>query len=301
MEKVICILGPTAVGKTDISLKIVEKYNGEIINCDASQMKKDLVIGTAKIDYQNQIVNHHLFDIINACENYSCADYQKEARKLITEINNKGKIPFLVGGTGLYASTTLYKYDLTNEGRKKEDDDFYSNYTNEELFEMLKILDFESTKKVHMNNRVRVIRAIQSAQKGKKISENTQKSEKYYDSLIIVLNTPREILYERINKRVNIMIEEGLIEECKSLKAKGIDLSCIPDIGYKQIKDYLDDKITLEEAIELIQKETRHYAKRQLTWFRNQMDSVFVNVDYDNINKTINEISKLIDNYLLKK
>lgn len=298
MEKVICILGPTAVGKTNISLDICAKYNGEIINCDASQMKKELNIGTAKIDYQNQKIVHHLFDIIEPLQSFSCADFQKEARRLITDINKRGKIPFLVGGTGLYASATLYKYDLGNKGRNKEDDSLYDEYSNEELYALLKKLDPLSSEKIHPNNRVRMLRAIESAKNGNIISNNNKKNEKYYDALIIVLNAPREILYERINKRVMIMIEDGLIDECKLLKQKGIDLSKIPDIGYKQINQYLDGLISLDEAISLIQKDSRHYAKRQLTWFRNQMESTFVDIDYDNIDDTISHISNLIDEYL---
>lgn len=298
-EKVVVIVGPTAVGKTDISLQLCKRFNGEVINCDASQMKKDLNIGTAKIDLSKTDVVHHLIDIIECNETYSCADFQKNARNLITEITNRGKVPFIVGGTGLYVSSTIYDYDLSLEAKSSKHDN-YEHLSNEELHNHLAKIDKDSADKIHCNNRIRVIRAIECAENGYKVSENNRKRNKIYDALIICLTTERDILYQRINKRVDLMIEEGFIDECKSLISKGIDISKLPDIGYRHINLYLKEKLPLELALDDMKKDTRHYAKRQMTWFRNQMDCIFIDMDYANPNKTFNIASEIIEEYLKK-
>ena len=299
LEKVIVIVGPTAIGKTNISLDLCKKFNGEVINCDASQMKKDLNIGTAKIDLTKTDVVHHLIDIIECNDTFSCADFQKEARKLIRDINSRSKIPFIVGGTGLYVSSVIYDYDLSPIA-KASNHDTYDHLTNEELHALLTKIDKESADKIHMNNRIRVIRAIECAKNGYKISSNNGKKNKVYDALLICLTTDREILYQRINKRVDLMIEEGFIDECKSLIKKGIDISKLPDIGYKHINSYLIGELSFENALDEIKKDTRHYAKRQMTWFRNQMDCVFIDMNYNNPNITFEKVSMIIDEYLKK-
>ena len=301
MEKVIVITGPTGVGKTELSLKIASMYNGEIINADASQFKKDLNIGTAKIDINSVSVKHHLIDIIEATEMFSINDFQKEARLIIDKIVKDGKTPFLVGGTGLYINACLNEYHLDSSKHDLMFEEKYQDYSNEKLHDVLKEVDYNASLNIHCNNRRRVLRAIELALEGKSISYNIDGDKPFYDSLIICLNTDREILYDRINKRCKMMLEEGWIEECRSLKEKGIDLQKIKDIGYSDIDLYLNGDISIEQVEEIIAKKTRNYAKRQITWMKNKMRSVFVNIDYDDINNTINVVKELVDNFLEEK
>lgn len=297
-EKVIVITGPTGVGKTDISLKLCEKFNGEVINADASQFKKELNVGTAKIELTDTNIVHHLIDVINYDEMYSINDFQTNARKLIKSINEDNKIPFLVGGSGLYINAVLNDYNLDSPKRDEDIESKYFDFSNEDLHKLLEELDYETSKLIHANNRRRVLRAIELAGSGKSISGNQNGSKLLYDSLIICINTNRETLYERINKRVLVMLENGWIDECKYLLETKRDVSKIKDIGYQEVFEYLKGSITKEEMIEVISKKTRNYAKRQLTWMRNKMNCVFVLMDYENQQNTLDEISKLINDYL---
>ncbi len=298
-DKVVVIVGQTGIGKTEISLKVAEKYRGEIINCDASQMKRELNIGTAKIDLTKTNVKHHMIDIIPPDRRFSCADYQREARKLIARLNCEGKVPFIVGGTGLYASAVIYDYNLSYD-KMEIDLDQYEIYTNDELHEILEKEDPESALKIHKNNRVRMIRAIDSARNGFKISQNTGKDDLVYDALVICLTTDREILYNRIDKRVIQMVRDGFEEECRQLMNKGYDLILFPDIGYNYMSLCVQGIYPIRDVIEATQKATRRYAKRQMTWFKNQMDCVYVKMNYSKPSQTVNEICKLIDEYLKK-
>lgn len=293
MNKVIIITGPTGVGKTDISIEVAKRFNGEIINADASQFKRDLNIGTAKTDYKNSEIKHHLFDIIDCTENYSISDYQKKARKLIDELFKNNKTPILVGGSGLYINSVIYNYDLS--ASKREDDSLYDDYSNEELYNELIKLDKNAN--IEKNNRRRLIRALELSKSGKNISENICSDEPIYDCIGICLDCDRDLLYSRINSRVLKMIDNGLIDECQKLINSGIDVCKITDIGYKEIFDYCMGKNSLEYAILEIQKKTRHFAKRQMTWFRNKMDLHFINVNYDDLNETIDEVC----NYIIDK
>ena len=298
-EKVVVIVGQTGIGKTDISLKIAGKYRGEIINCDASAMKRELDIGTAKVDLSKTKIKHHLIDIINPDEHFSCADFQREARKLIKKLNCEGKVPFIVGGTGLYASAAIYDYNLTYD-KMNIDLTKYDIYTNDELHDILEKEDYETSLKIHKNNRVRMIRAIDSARNGFKVSEKVGKHEMVYDALVICLKTDREVLYKRIDARVEQMIKDGFEKECKDLMDKGYDIFIFPEIGYHQMMFQVYKLYPLEEVKESIKKQTRNYAKRQMTWFKNQMDCKFVEMNYARPNETIDEICKLIDEYLAK-
>ena len=264
MEKVIVLTGPTGIGKTDLSLMIAKKFNMEIINCDASQFKKDLLIGTGKYDTLGTNIKHHLFDIIDASDNYSIKDFKNSAASLITDITKRGKMPLIVGGTGLYINSLLYDYSLDSDGRTTDTLEKYLNYSNDELHELLTKYDEALASIIHKNNRRRVLRAIERIENGESILNNDTKLA--YDSLVIVLNTDRETLYNRINKRVDAMIDSGWVSECQMLKEK-YDVSKIKDIGYQELFAYLDGKISLEEAKDLIKQKTRNYAKRQLTWF----------------------------------
>jgi len=301
MDKVVVLTGPTAIGKTQISLDIAKHFKTEIINADASQFRRGLNIGTAKIDLDSVDVVHHLIDIIEIEENFSIKDYQTLARQKITEFKNKGILPFLVGGSGLYINSVIYNYELTDTERDyKFEEEKYNSYNNEELHKLLEKLDFEASKTIHPNNRRRVLRAIERAKIGEKISSFNQGNQLVYDALVIELTTDREVLYDRINQRFNVMIEEGWLKEVEELKRNNIDLTKIKDIGYKELGLYLEGKYEFEEVSELIKKQTRNLAKRQLTWFRNKMATTKVNVDYTNPSHTTNEIIKLISDFLNK-
>ena len=300
MEKVVVITGPTGVGKTKLSIEIAKMFNGEIINSDASQFRKGLNIGTAKITSSEMDgIKHHLIDTLDTLDDYSVKEYQQDARKLISEISSSGKLPIMVGGTGLYISSTLYDYHF--EESSGFDESIYDEYDNHTLHQMLESLDFESSKNVHENNRRRVIRAIEIAKNNEKLlSDNKDGDVLLYDALIICLNCDREVLYNRINQRFEVMINDGWIDECRNLKASGIDLRKIKDIGYSDIDRYLSNEISYEELSETVKKKTRNYSKRQLTWFRNKMDAIFINVDYENYENTISNVSNLIKDYLNK-
>lgn len=271
MRKVVVICGPTAVGKTSLSIELAKKYQAEIISGDSVQVYKGLDIGSAKIkESEKQGVVHHLIDVYEPSDLYDVATFQKEVRKKIDEIEK----PFLVGGTGLYIKAALYNYEFDTPKRDIEEEKKYDLLSNDELFEMLVKLDYDASLLIHKNNRRRVLRAIAMAN-DKKRSSLQQKDEPLYDALILYLTMPREQLYNRINERVDIMIEEGLLDEVKSLKEKGHTFNIL---GYRELNDYLDGLINYEDAIDLIKQNTRHLAKRQETWFRNQMKALIVDV-----------------------
>lgn len=268
LKKVVVIVGPTGVGKTKISIQIAKKFDCEIINADQSQMRKELNIGTAKItndDMQN--IKHHLIDFLPPISDYSIKDFQDQGRSIINEMK---KIPLIVGGSGLYVDALITNYDLSAEKRSINVEDKYQELSNEELYNKLYSLNPEAALKTHPNNRKRVLRYLEIIlEKGKLVDII---NEPYYDSLIIFLNNDREILYSNINKRCEIMFEEGWIEEVKQLKKKGYNIDLIKEIGYKDINNYLDNNITYDELLNKIKQDTRHYAKRQITWFKNKMN-----------------------------
>ena len=296
IDKIIVITGPTAIGKTSISLEIAKAYDGEIINADASQFKRELNIGTAKIDLNNTDVVHHLIDVINPLDNYNVSDYQKVGRALIEEIKERGHTPIIVGGSGLYISSLLYDYHFDASGR--DDNSELNSLTNEELMAKLQELDYETSKIIPLNNRKRLLRAVEVALTGNNISKNRDGNNLLYDAIIICLDTDRSMLYERINKRVDLMLEDGLIDECKKLIDNGYDLEKIGDIGYKEVGLYLKGTYSYEEMTDKIKQRTRNYAKRQMTWFRNKLNPIFVSIDYENTNNTISNIKNIIEGNL---
>ncbi|MDD3170990.1 MAG: tRNA (adenosine(37)-N6)-dimethylallyltransferase MiaA [Bacilli bacterium] len=298
INKVIAITGPTGIGKTELSLKIVGKYGGEIINADASQIRKKLNIGTAKLDLRNTTVPHHLIDFLEIEDSFSIYDYQKKARSLIDDLQERNILPFLIGGSGLYINAVLCDYDLTASSRNDSFGEKYKEYTNEQLHSLLQEVDSISAHKIPQNNRRRILRALEIALNGeKRVSENL--FDHYaYNNLVICLETDRSILYKRINERVDKMFDDGWITECEELKKQGIDLRAIKEIGYKDIDDYLCNDKTLLEVKDMIKQKTRNYAKRQITWFRNKMKCVFVYMDYNDISTTINRVEEIIDKYL---
>ena len=258
---IICVLGPTGVGKTKMSVELAKKYNAIIINNDAMQVYKGMDIGTAKVrEDEKEGIDHYLLDFVDVNTNYTVFDYQKDARKLIEE--NKDRNIVFVGGTGLYIKAALFDYRFADEEEKKDN---YDNYTNDELYELALKKDKNMT--IHKNNRQRLIRFLNK--------ENIEivEPKPLYDAIFIGLTSPRDVLYERIDKRVDEMVNEGLINEVKSFYDKNINSKAINTaIGYKELYRYFNNEISLDEAIDLIKKNSRHYAKRQYTWFNNQLD-----------------------------
>jgi len=280
---IICITGPTGIGKTRLSISLAKKYDAIIINADATQIYKELNIGSAKItEEEKENINHFLFDIKNPDEQYSVCDYQIDARNLLKKYQNKNII--VVGGTGLYLKALFYDYNFSN---KKNND--YENYSNEELYNMAKKKD--SNINIHPNNKVRLINFLNSEKK-----ENNKDLLLYANVVFIGLTLEREKIYEIANNRVDVMMKQGLLEEVKALYEKYPSSSILKRaIGYKELISYLNKEISLNEAVELIKKNTRHYIKRQYTWFNNQMDINFFKVNLNDFDKTIYEISSFID------
>jgi len=281
---IIVIVGPTGVGKTKLSVELAKKYNAVILNGDSMQVYKDLNIGTAKVrEDEKDRVPHYLFDIVEPTDMYTVYDYQKDLRQKLEEYKNRNII--IVGGTGLYIKAALYDYEFSEEDKSNS----YEDKTNEELYEMVKKIDKDTD--IHINNRKRLVRRLNR----KEISNN--KDKLLYDNVYFIgLTTSRDKLYERINKRVDQMVKDGLLEEVKSLYDKNIRSKAImTGIGYKELYSYFDGTITLDEALDLIKKNSRHYAKRQYTWFNNQMNVKWFDVDFNNFENTINSVEKYID------
>ena len=287
MNKIIVIAGPTGVGKTKLSVTLAKKINGEIINADSMQFYKGLDIGTAKItEEEKDGVIHHLFDIKDVNDMYTIYDYQKDCRKIINDIISKGKTPILVGGSGLYIRAALYDYNLNEENEVKD----LSNLSNEELYD--KCLQLDKDCNIHKNNRKRLQRFLNM-----KLNNNSivNDSKPLYDFTIIGLTTDRKKLYDIINKRVDVMVSNGLIDEVRYYYDQNIrSKSIMTGIGYKELYLYFDNEISLDDAIELIKKNSRHLAKRQYTFFNNQFNMKWFNTNYDNFNETIEDVYNYI-------
>ncbi|KAB2337744.1 tRNA (adenosine(37)-N6)-dimethylallyltransferase MiaA [Cytobacillus depressus] len=280
-EKLVILIGPTAVGKTKLSIELAKSLNGEIISGDSMQIYKGMDIGTAKIkEAEMEGIPHHLIDIKDPEEPFSAAEFQELVREKITEITLRGKLPMIVGGTGLYIQSVIYDYQFSDA---PSDSDFRqmlekraAEEGNENLHLELSKVDPESAERIHPNNVRRVIRALEVYHcTGKTINEiqEHQVPELMYNSAVIGLTMEREKLYHRINLRVDLMIKEGLLSEVENLYKQGVwDCQSIQAIGYKELYDYFNSKLSLDEAITLLKQNSRRYAKRQLTWFRNKMN-----------------------------
>ena len=303
MEKVIVVIGPTSVGKTKMGVALAKKLNGEVISGDSMQVYRQMDIGTAKVTIEEmEGVTHHCIDILDPKDQYSVHDFQQTVRKQITEITNIGHVPIIVGGTGLYIKAALYDYTFSEmENNHDEINKKYKDYTNEQLYAHLKQIDEESAKILHFNNRRRVLRAIEIyEQTGQKKSEmiNEQEHICLYDAYFVGLTLPRELLYERINLRVDLMMKNGLQGEMESLIKQGLtrENQSMKAIGYKEWFDYFEGKCDLNEVSENIKKHSRQYAKRQYTWFKNQFDVHWYDVCLENFSKTIEEVSRDLKN-----
>ena len=290
MNKIVVIIGPTGVGKTKLSISLAKYLDAVVINADSMQVYRDLNIGTAKIkENEKEGIKHYLFDICDIEEEYNIYKYQKDGRKLLDKFQKEGKNVVLVGGSGLYIKSLLYDYKFQDEEYKET----YENLTNQELLEEIK--KYQETD-IHVNNRKRLIRELNKIKNNNQITSDIHK--KLYDFLLIGLTCDREELYKIVDKRVDLMIEDGLIEEVKALYEKGINSKAInTGIGYKELYSYFKGDISLEEAVKLIKKNTRHFIKRQYTFFKHQMDVTWLNVDFSNFEHTINEAIKIVDSY----
>ena len=285
---IIVIVGPTGVGKTKLSVELAKKLDGEIINADSMQVYKSLDIGTAKIKAEEKEgIPHYLFDIKDVSEMYTIFDYQIDARNIINDILNRGKTPILVGGSGLYIRAALYDYKLDFEDKKKD----YSMYSNQELLNMC--ISIDPNCNIHLNNRKRLERFLDKAENN---SEIVNDSKPIYDFTMIGLTTDRDNLYNIINKRVDKMMDEGLLNEVRFMYDNNIkSKSIMTGIGYKELYDYFDGNISLEEAVELIKKNSRHLAKRQYTFFNNQFNDIkWFETNYNDFSKTVNEVYEYI-------
>lgn len=291
MKKIIVIVGPTAVGKTKLSVELAKKFDGEVINADSTQVYKNLDIATAKItEDEKEGIIHHLFDIKNILEDYTVYDYQRDCRLKIEEILTKNKTPIIVGGTGLYIKAALYDYDFS----KEEIHESFDELSNEELY--AKLLSIDPKSEIHKNNRKRVVRAINYFLNNNKPMSTSKKTDKLiYDYIFIGLTTDRENLYHHINERTDKMLDMGLIDEAKKIYDMGIRTKAVmTPIGYKELFPYFDNEISLEEAISQIKQNSRRYAKRQYTWFKNQMDINWFDVNFEDFDMTIKKVMEFI-------
>ena len=291
MSKIIVIAGPTATGKTKLSIELAKEYKACIINADSTQVYTEPQIATAKIkENEKEGITHYLIDMTSLDNDYSLFDYQHDARTILNKLIENDKNVIIVGGSGLYLKALLYDYKLEESPIKRVD---YSEYTNEELKNLADNIDPNND--IHTNNRQRLERYITYFNTFKKVmSKSDDINKRVYDFILIGLKASREDLYKMTDNRVDSMFKDGLLDEAKTLYDMNLkNYSNI--IGYKELKKYFEGKISLEEAKEEMKKNTRHYAKRQYTWFNNQMkDIIWVDVDYNNFDNTINKVKEII-------
>lgn len=287
-KPLIIIAGPTAVGKTSLSVKLAEKINGAVISADSMQVYKGMDIGSAKITKEEMNgIPHYLIDVLNPDEDFHVVRFQEMAKAAMEEIYRQNKIPILVGGTGFYIQAVLYDIDFTSEQEdslyRKKLEQLAVEKGNQALHAMLEKADPVSAEKIHCNNVKRMIRALEFYEKtGTRISDHNEQEVSRpspYDFCYFVLNDLREYIYEKIEKRVDLMLKQGLMEEVKGLKNKGYEREMVSmqGLGYKEILSFLDGEISLEEAVYILKRDTRHFAKRQLTWYRREKNVIWVN------------------------
>ncbi len=288
-QPLIILTGPTAVGKTKLSIALAKAVDGEIISADSMQVYKNMTIGTAKIlPEEMQGVPHHLIDILEPEEEFNVVLFARLAKEAMERCWNRGKIPILVGGTGFYIQAVLYDIDFTENDDDKTYREELERIATEQgagvLHERLKNIDAKAAEEIHPNNVKRVIRALEFYEKsgGQKISEHNEEQkqkESPYNFAYFVLNDDREVVYDRINRRVDLMLADGLLEEVKSLLEKKVPTTAVSmqGLGYKEIVAYLKGECTLEEAVYILKRDTRHFAKRQITWFKREEDVLWFN------------------------
>nr|WP_231039284.1 tRNA (adenosine(37)-N6)-dimethylallyltransferase MiaA [Staphylococcus xylosus] len=299
----IVLVGPTAVGKTEFSIELAKKVNGEIISGDSMQVYKHMDIGTAKITQDEMSgVPHHMIDILEPDENFSAYEFKNRAQRLIKEITTRGRVPIIAGGTGLYIQSLIYNYDFEDETISEQKSleieaklDELDQLSNEALHQYLATFDEVSAQDIHPNNRKRVRRAIQYYLKTKKLLSSRKKVQQFtenYDTLLLGIEMSRDILYQRINKRVDIMLERGLLSEVQQLVDNGYETSqSMQAIGYKEIVPVIKQELSLDEATEKLKQHSRNYAKRQMTWFKNKLDVLWLDREKMSLSLMLEEVS----------
>lgn len=288
---VIVIVGPTAVGKTKMSIELAKRLNGEIINADSTQIYEGMDIATAKVtETEMEDIPHHLLSICPISKEYTVYDYQKDCRQAIQDILERGKQPILVGGTGLYIKAALYDYQFEEQKEKKD----YCEYSDDVLYQKLKELDPDTM--IHQNNRKRIESALQYCEEtGKPYSQKEKTNTLLYDAVFIGLTTERALLYDRIDRRVDVMVKQGLLREAQyyfenARSAKAV----LTPIGYKELFSYFEQKESLEICLEKIKQQSRRYAKRQYTWFYHQMPVHWFSVDFECFENTVQDVEKFL-------
>ena len=303
-KPLIILTGPTAVGKTELSIQLAKAVNGEIISADSMQIYKEMNIGSAKIQPEEMKgVSHYLVDEIEPEEEFNVVRFQTMAKNAMKTIYQKGKIPVIVGGTGFYIQALLYDIDFTDTTQdlnyRRELEQLVQEKGNEYLHEMLQKVDPKAAQEIHENNRKRVIRALEYYRDtGKQISkhnEQQRQKESPYQFVYFVLNRDRQELYRRIDQRVDRMMEQGLLEEVKRLKERGCtsNMVSMKGLGYKELLDYLGGMDSLEEAVRIIKRDTRHFAKRQLTWFKREKEVNWIELDGKTEQQVLEEIQMI--------
>ena len=307
-QSLIILTGPTSVGKTGLSIRLAAELSGEIISADSMQVYRHMDIGTAKITKeQMRGIPHHLIDILEPTDEYNVSRFKDEASKAVSRISQRGKLPVIAGGTGFYIQALLYDIDFSDNAQTDYRRELFaaaSEYGNEYLFEKLKEVDPKAASYLHANDVKRVTRALEFYKEtGMRISEhneNERKKEPVYDHAYFVLNMPREKLYKNIDRRVDDMIENGLVDEVRGLSEMGCteDMVSMKGLGYKEILRFLNGDISLDEAVYTIKRDTRHFAKRQLTWFKRERDVIWINKD--EFDDDDDRIAEFIKEHLIK-
>ena len=298
-DKLIILAGPTASGKTSVSIDLAKRIGGEIISADSMQVYRGMDVGTAKIKADEmQGVKHYLINVLDPTEDFNIVKFQDMVKYSIGEIKRNGHIPILVGGTGFYIQSVIYDIDFDtqddNGDIRKALEEEYDNKGADFMYEKLKKIDSVSAENIHKNNKKRIIRAIEyfliNSAPISAHNESQRKKNSPYDFRFFVLNPPRDILYDRINKRVDKIVEKGLVDEVKSLIESGLSIDSISmqGIGYKEIVEYLEGNIPLDKAVENIKQNTRHMAKRQVTWFKRERDVIYIDpFEFENNEKIV--------------
>ena len=307
MDKIICIVGPTASGKTGLAIELAKRIDAEVISADSMQIYKGLDVGTAKVTKEEADgIPHHLIDICNIEDKFSVADFKQMCYDKIEEIRSRGKNVIIAGGTGLYVNAVVYNMNFNEENvdynYRKELENIAKEKGNDYLHSMLENIDPQTAKQIHKNNVKRVIRAIEMAKNVKLKSihmseekERIKNEKNKYDFLVFCIEQEREYLYNRINLRVDLMLKDGILDEAKKVYDMKLpeDNTCMQAIGYKEFFPYFEGKISLEEAVDTLKKETRHYAKRQMTWFNNKLECIKLDGSKQK-NELVDEILKFI-------
>ncbi len=296
---IVAIGGPTATGKSRLAVHLAKVFAGEIVNADSVQLYEGLDIGSAKTPpEEREGVPHHLLSVVPADGDFSVACFQKAAREKIEDIQGRNRTPFLVGGTGFYQKSVLHDFRFENTKRNDDEEERLSHLSNEELHKRLQDQDPAAAAKIHKNNRRRLLHALTRAERGNPLGENLAGEMPLYDYVMIVLTMSREILHERIAERVDAMFAQGLLAEARHLYDQGGSQKAQEAIGYKECFAHFDGLITLQEAKDLIKQNTRRFAKRQLTYFRNQFDAHWIEVDPDDFAATAREAERILEKSL---